>query len=170
MTIRNITTKASLALAFVLSAATPLAVSQAELLSPIAHPEFTQSFDFNSPQRFDEVQQVSARVGFRRGGLRGGSFRRGGLAQKKLYKRGFQRGRFARHGRGFNRSFGGRRFVTSQYYGFSPKTVVIGNYASYGLYAPPVGYSWVYDKGASDAVLASLKTGKIIARAPGLFR
>ena len=55
------------------------------------------------------------------------------------------------------------RYTVGGYYGFGANSIFLSNFGSLGLYAPPVGYRWVCDKGSNDAVLAAIATGAIIA-------
>lgn len=55
------------------------------------------------------------------------------------------------------------------YYDYSPRTIIIQDYGSYGLYRPPHGYHWVRDPYGQDAILTSVATGAIIGLAVGIL-
>lgn len=73
---------------------------------------------------------------------------------------GYAPGRYYRPGYRPHYSIGG-------WYSRHSHTVVIHDYAYYGLYPPPPGYYWVHDRGNGDAVLASMATGAIIGLVVG---
>ena len=54
------------------------------------------------------------------------------------------------------------RYHIGGYYGYHSNTIIIGDYAYWGLYDPPYGYHWVHDYDSGDAILASIATGAII--------
>lgn len=162
--------RAGLALAMMASLAAPAAIAQ-------HHSSFAPSTESGIAQQV----KFKTKHGFKRSGFhRGGSFKGGSFHRGHGFKGSRFHGRRSFHRKGFKRGFHGSKlsgfghgfhhpYAVGSHYSFGSKTVFLGNYASYGLYAPPKGYKWVYDKGGSDALLASIKTGKIIARAPGLF-
>ena len=87
---------------------------------------------------------------------RGNSFNRG--FRGTSFNRGFSNRGFRRTGF-IGSSFGVRTVVRAPvyavggFYGFGANSVFISDFGAFGLYAPPVGYRWVCDKGSNDCLL-----------------
>lgn len=112
-------------------------------------------------------QRRAYRQGFRQG-------------QRRNYRRNVRRNNFGFYGHGYRAPvyrapvyrapvyhsapvYHGPAYSIGGFYGRHQSTIIINDYGSYGLYAPPRGYHWVCDKGSSDAILAAVATGAIIA-------
>ncbi len=69
----------------------------------------------------------------------------------------------------YNSGYYHPRYRIGSHYSYGPNTVIISDYSRYGLYNPPYGHRWVYDRGSGDAVLTSVATGAIVGLAIGIL-